>query len=301
MVLSSFSGIYALTQDQNHKTIYVAKNGTDRNDGLSPLHPKRNIVNAIDSANAGDTVVVGAGVYSENLVITKDLTLIGNSQETSVIDGCQVGRCIKIEANITVKIVGFTIKNGLEDGGGGIRNCGGILTLENLTIRDSSARYGGGIANKRDGLMTLNRVTIKKNHGREDSSGISNEGIMTIENSTITENNAHSGAGIFNWRTMTIIRSTIKGNSGVDSAGIWNHGSLTVMDSEFIDNIAETEGAGIYNCGTIHIYGTNFTNNIAAHGGGIMNYFKAYLDDSTISHMNNNSPNNFEGIPYIPA
>ena len=198
--------------------------------------------------------VVGAGIYQDNLVISKNLTLIGNSQETTIIDGCRLGRCVKIEANITVRIVGFTIKNGFEDDGGGIRNCGGNLTLENLTITDSSARYGGGIANKLDGLMTLDGVTIKNNYGREDSAGISNEGIMTIENSTITENNAHSGVGIFNWRTMTIVRSTIKGNHGVDSAGIWNHGSLTVMDSSFTDNIAETEGGGIYNCGIMHIY-----------------------------------------------
>ena len=30
-----------------------------------------------------------------------------------IFDGCQVGGCVKIEANITVRIVGFTIKKWL--------------------------------------------------------------------------------------------------------------------------------------------------------------------------------------------
>ena len=92
MVLGSISGICAagLTQDNGSghvKTVYVAKNGTDRNDGLTLDKPKRNLKSALDSANPGDIIRVKAGVYTENLYINKNITLIGENQSNTIIDG----------------------------------------------------------------------------------------------------------------------------------------------------------------------------------------------------------------------
>ena len=77
-VLGSVSRIWALqlipdnsknTPNKGVNTIYVTKNGTDRNDGLTPAHPKRNIANALRSANPGDNIHVGPGTYKEKLLI----------------------------------------------------------------------------------------------------------------------------------------------------------------------------------------------------------------------------------------
>lgn len=48
----------------------------------------------------------------------------------------------------------------------------------------------------------------------------------------------------------------------------------------------------------INFYGTTFANNKAAYGGGNNEPFQSYLDDSTISLMNTNIPNNLGGNPY---
>ena len=74
MIMGCFPVIYAINQVQHDnngtnisennnvtdgaRTIYVAKNGTDRNDGLTPETPKRNIENTLIAANSGDTIRV---------------------------------------------------------------------------------------------------------------------------------------------------------------------------------------------------------------------------------------------------
>jgi len=75
------------------------------------------IQEAIAAASAGDTINVSRrsgeaqSVYSEKLVIDKQLTLIGESRETVTIDGTGTGTVIRIQAD-NVEIRGFTIRNG---------------------------------------------------------------------------------------------------------------------------------------------------------------------------------------------
>ena len=42
---------------------------------------------AINAANEGDNVYVKAGVYFENIVIRRSLTLTGENRDTTIIDG----------------------------------------------------------------------------------------------------------------------------------------------------------------------------------------------------------------------
>ena len=126
------------------KTIYVANNGTDRNDGLTPEKPKRNIEIALDAANPGDTIRLAPGTYKKNIQINKNLTLTGDNQNNTIIDGQQQNCCIHINAEgVTVTIANLTITGGknkvynYRNFGGGLRN-DGILKLENSTIIDNN-------------------------------------------------------------------------------------------------------------------------------------------------------------------
>jgi parallel beta-helix repeat protein len=68
------------------------------------------IQEAINHANPGDTVNVSAGTYYENLYIDKNLALIGENRETTVLNGMGGGYGIGA-TSVNVTITGFKILN----------------------------------------------------------------------------------------------------------------------------------------------------------------------------------------------
>jgi len=65
---------------------------------------------AINAATAGDTVYVKAGTYHENVNVNKTLSLIGEDEQNTVIDGGYVWNVIVVQAD-HVSITGFTLSN----------------------------------------------------------------------------------------------------------------------------------------------------------------------------------------------
>ena len=87
------------------KTIFVDDDFDD-----DPLnHSWDSIQEGVDDASDGDTVVVYAGVYVENVVVDKSLALIGADEGATVINGCLGGDAIRVSADGCV-ISGFTIQ-----------------------------------------------------------------------------------------------------------------------------------------------------------------------------------------------
>jgi parallel beta-helix repeat protein len=68
-----------------------------------------NIQEAINNASSGDTVFVHIGTYYEHVVINKTITLVGEDNNFTIIDGYETNNVIYIRANnVTVK--GFTVR-----------------------------------------------------------------------------------------------------------------------------------------------------------------------------------------------
>ena len=69
------------------------------------------IQDAIDAASAGDTIFVWEGIYNEDLIVSKQLTLMGNGSSNTTIIGSGTGSTVKITAGGVV-ISGFNVTGG---------------------------------------------------------------------------------------------------------------------------------------------------------------------------------------------
>ena len=68
------------------------------------------IQSAVDAANPGDYIYVYAGMYNEDIIIDKELTLVGNGSSVTFINGSKNGDVVQITSN-GVLITGFNITN----------------------------------------------------------------------------------------------------------------------------------------------------------------------------------------------
>ncbi|MDH4211354.1 MAG: right-handed parallel beta-helix repeat-containing protein [candidate division WOR-3 bacterium] len=242
------------------------------------VHPD-SMLNSIKTAlyccAANDTVLVGPGIYNENIVwpITQGIDLVSElGRDTTIIDGDSAGSVIVFETatDSTTVIKGFTIQHGYssEDGGGIYVN----YYLASPMIIDNS---------------------IVGNHAYQDGGGIGCVyGRPLIIGNTISNNTAgHDGGGISCWKSEpTIVENVVSGNTAAHYGGGMNlFISLPVVTSNTISDNHALCGGGIFHSsgGGISVFtGNTITGNTAtAYGGGIYCYefSQAYITLNTIT------------------
>lgn len=82
-------------------TLYVGGNGPEN---------YTRIQDAINASSNGDTIYVFSGVYTENIVINKQIMIIGQNKNNTIIDGNRSDDVVLITSDF-VSIGGFTIQN----------------------------------------------------------------------------------------------------------------------------------------------------------------------------------------------
>ncbi|HEU5097824.1 MAG TPA: choice-of-anchor Q domain-containing protein, partial [Roseiflexaceae bacterium] len=250
-------------------TLHVAPAGDDARDCLSAANACRTIGAAVFKAGGGDTISIASGNYRENILLGKTLTLQGQGEDTTIIDGRANGRTIEISSTATVTITGVTITNGAADLGAGISNTG-ILRLFNSTVSNNSAPVNGG--------------------------GVYNEasGNALIVDSTISGNSAQYGAGIYNFGQLLVVRSTISGNNAsVFGSGLQNWGSANIRNSTFADNRAAVTGGALHiSGGTVELLNSTIAANSAQSYGGGLSYSGGNLTLANTIVANNSAPSN---------
>ncbi len=83
------------------------------------------------------------------------------------------------------------------------------------------------------------------------------------------------------------------------TTNLYNNGLLTIKDSTITKNMAKMSGGRIDNHAKLYLYGSNITYNTGQCGGGIYNRNKVYSD--ALNKITRNSPNNIQGILFIPS
>jgi len=147
----------------------------------------------------------------------------------------------------------------------------GVVVLNDLTLRDgleNGSTAAGGLRTEQGTTTTLNRVTVTANTAGGNAGGIRNFGIMTINDSLISNNQTldslNGGGGIFNSfnATLTLNNSRVLNNTVNTSStgtagggGIYNRGATLILNNSVVDgNLAD---------------GRRVVNDKDAFGGGI--------------------------------
>src|SRR5215472_9952338 len=94
--------------------------GFDGNNCTSATTACKTIAHTIEAAVSGDSIIVAPATYTENLSISKNLTILGSGATTTIIDGGGIGTVVTISAHVT--LTDMTIRNGATPNaqGGGV-------------------------------------------------------------------------------------------------------------------------------------------------------------------------------------
>ncbi len=220
------------------------------------------IQSTLNAASAGDNIYVSAGVYSENIALKPGVKLIGAGPDVTIIDGGAIYATVSIPSGCgsTTRLEGFTVRNGKNLTGGGIRiQSGCALIISNCIIENNHADVrGGGIYIDNTSDPTIEFCVIRGNTANEGGGIYSQTANPIIQWNVICDNYAmilgggvhiaFAGAGIFAQNSvamnevgmdngaglsiagsmMTVTNNVIALNIG--SAGFWVQGSMLTTD-----------------------------------------------------------------------
>lgn len=196
------------------------------------------------------------------------------------IDGQNLYRGLTI-TSVPVTITGLTVQNAVAFGtlsGGGI-NSGGNLTLNGVTVLNSSARSGGGVSST--GAIVVNASFFQGNSASARGGAIYAEDALTV-NGSIIQNN----------QCPTLFSCT--------GGGLYAGNTLTVANTEIISNTTGGAGGGLAAYGAVVITGTLFSGNSASSGsGGGASIFGSIPVQVTNSHFENNGSSSSGGGMFV--
>jgi len=222
--------------------IYVSPTGSDTDGDGSQSNPFQSIGEALIWVLPEGRIHISNGVYTgnknRNMIISQNISIIGESQAGTIIDGSAGGinaQIFNINSGITITIRDLTIINAFINGKGGAISNSGALSIINCTFSDNAATDNGG--------------------------AISNSGALSITNCTFTGNVATIATGdtyggaIYNSGTCTITGSTFTGNTAISQSGNTyggafynNAGTLDINFCRIFGNTAN-QGNAIYCAG----------------------------------------------------
>jgi hypothetical protein len=262
--------------------VYVNTTGNDSGSGTAE-NPYLTIQKGVDNVDPNGVIHIANGEYSgvnnTNISPAKNMSIIGQSQTGTVINGSGTNWIFKISPGVNVNLSNLTLTNGYSTTTGGAICNQGALTVTCCTITECSAiEYGGGIYSSGKCVITDCSITRNNQTGFTDTfagGGIINDGgNCTISSSEITYNSANANAGGIATQNgyCTITDCKILNNYANHGAGIVNYGGNCIITRcDILYNSANIVGGIGSQLGNCNVTDSNIKYNSAINGAGITN------------------------------
>ena len=249
---------------------------------------------ALSSAKDGDTVYFASGIYAENIVVNKELTLLGanynvNPNTDTRVDGTILQGDVKVNAN-NVTVNGFNISNSqIVASDEGVDN---ISVINNVFEDDFTFNLNtkGQIELLTDDTSVFfNNVTVSYNLFKANSGQRNTKIVATQVKDFTAEGNIMYGAsqGIyddcFKFYTPT----------GYSTIGI--QGEVLVENNKFYDIGQYTIWFRTYSDGKYEIYNNYFENVGKTEADGSTSYWRGALTMNSPTAIENGVEINFMG------
>ena len=279
---------------------YVSPAGSNAPDCTNAAAPCKTITYALGQSQAGDTLLLDAGVYSEHLVINKGIRIVQNP-----VKACPYLKLV-LPLGLTL-IPCATLDGGLNGRVIEITSALAEVSLEKLTIRNGQVTDGSGAGIRSQGLLTIDNVSLHSNHiiisdlanpsNYEFRGGaIDNQNQLTLRNSSMHDNSAYNGGGISSTGALLLVQNTnIFANNALHfGGGIWvPYGAPTTLENTTLyENSAVSSGGGMFigndgvpgNMGHAHLFrNVTISANTSSLGtGGLASYLQVNIDHSTL-------------------
>ncbi len=217
----------------------ITVNTLDGGSDPAPLCTLRDAITAANNEAVQNGCAAGSGndtiVFAPGLIGTVTLASTLPDIETDLtIEGPATGG-IAISGKHAVELISIGMLNPA------IRT----VALRNLTFTESESEFGAAINN--NGILTVNNCTFSDNHG--NGGAIGSIGTLTVTNSTFVGNSALVGGALGATpgpagKAIKVVKSTFYGNTATQAGAIFAGGiTLEVDNSTFLGNTASMGGS----------------------------------------------------------
>jgi hypothetical protein len=253
------------------------------------------INDAVQAASAGDTVLVGAGTFTDCIhqcsptdttktcvILRSGITLRGAGMESTIIDAGGLGRVLYLNGVTNVRIEDLQVTGAFAQ----VYGCGIYLRDVDASVRIERVKVFGNQDGGIIGVIAANFVAedcaILENVNKQGGGIQLEDGSAAVIRSTLVDGNeAPAAAGVLTRNSDATIEGCVISNNSVTSPNgnggglLAINSALAMRDCEILGNTATGYGGGLafQNCVGGLIEGTNVVGNVCAgdnsYGGGI--------------------------------
>jgi hypothetical protein len=254
---------------------------------------------AIDAADPGDTLIAGAGTYSENIVVdVENLTLKSNAgAATTTIAGSSPAIQVAVDK---FALEGFTVSGSdlaiqvlpIEDGDINITDCvfaNAMYAVLMDTVLDSNVNFAGNVMSTTWRGFYFERAVTNAT--------------ITVEDNTIS--NIQAEAGLYFYKSITGSTVNVKDNSFTNCYnGIYAYGDIVNTEMNILGNDVDGGYYGVYTYAETDDHGISGTSVLTIEDNTFANLdeycvYIYYIEEGGEAIVKNNSMTKSDAGVYV--